>query len=301
MDYTAFPTPELGLYGERSGVDGFFVGSLGAIRGEGGKVYWGTNTALGDAATSSFGRDDFAAIAAAGGQVILSFGGASNVPLESEVTDATRISATYTDIIQNYGVLNIDFDFEGGFISNVPVMSRHVAAISAVLQARPNLNISYTLPVDGAPGLRGFDDDSVSFLRSLADAGIRPSLINARARAFGEGAPADLFDATVVVLNGAHRQISQVWPNLDTSQVWRGMGVCPMFGLRNDGVFTLNNMRQLRKFATEHQIGCLSGWDATRDYNGGQSQAGQNMSKYTGIEQDPFDFCKIIAEYEPDA
>ncbi|MFE5494766.1 hypothetical protein ACFQ7Z_33085 [Streptomyces virginiae] len=300
VNYTSWPTPNLETFRKESGVDGFIVGSLGAVRGADEKIYWGTNTTLGDAATSSFGRQDFAAVAAARGRVILSFGGADTMPVESVESNVAQITDTYLAIIEKYDVGHVDFDLEGGFVDDDRVRSRHVAAVRAVLQARPELQISYTLPVDGAPGLlEGFTPSGVGFLRSLADAGIRPSLVNAQAMEFGAGAPADLFDATVVALKGAHRQLSQIWSNPDSSEVWRGMGVCPAFGLRNDGTFTLQNMRQLLAFATERNIGCLSGLDIVRDFNGGQSQAGGNMSKYTGIAQDPFAFCKIIAEYRP--
>jgi hypothetical protein len=316
VDYTAFPSPQLTEYHRLCGMDGFFTGFLVCVPGRQARsprslgadneVYWGGFTVY--PATGDFGKEDFAEFIALGGQVVLSFGGASNEPLEAVETDVSKIVASYHAILDNHSnIWNLDFDFEGGFIHNGPGQERHVAAISQILQERPGLQISYTLPVDGQPNiLEGFNDGGVALLHLLADAGIQPSLLQGMLMEFGAQAPADLFEACVVALNGMHRQISAAWPEWDAAKVWRRIGACPMYGRHNNGdEFTLENMRQLLAFAQEHTIGCLSGWDATRDHNQGflelcDNPGGNDVSKCTYTPQEQFDFCKIIMEYRPD-
>lgn len=307
VDYTAWPNPKLAEYGSLSEADAFFTGFLVAQPGGDKKVYWGGYPSLGDAATGDFGKEDMAAFTAQGGKVILSFGGASNVPLEEVETDVSKIVATYRAILANYGVAHLDFDFEGGFIHNQAGQERHVAAISQVLASQPGLKISYTLPVDGAPGsLVGFNDGGVRLLHLLADAGIQPSLINGMLMEFGQTSPPDAYECCVIALNGMFTQIAAAWPNWDEQKVWRRIGACPMFGRHiNRKIFTLDHMRRLVEFARTHNLGCISGWDASRDYNQGRLPEcadfnGQDLAKCTYVEQNPFDFSKIISAYRPE-
>ncbi|SNQ51036.1 conserved hypothetical protein [Frankia canadensis] len=306
VDYTAWPNPKVSEYGRDSGVDSFFTGFLVAQPGGDRKVYWGGYKDYGDATTSAFGKEDFAAFRAQGGTVVLSFGGASNVPLEEVETNISRIVATYEAILSNYQVSHIDFDFEGAFIHNTPGLERHVAAISQVVQSRPGLKISYTLPADGAPGsLEGFNDGGVRLLHLLAGAGVQPSLITGMLMEFGQTSPPDAYQCCVIALNGMFTQIAAAWPAWNDQKVWRRIGACPMFGRHINGkVFTLENMRQLADFAREHNLGALSGWDATRDRNQGllpecSDFNGNDLAKCTYVEQNSFDFSKIIAGYRP--
>lgn len=297
IDYTAWPTPQIAAYQQKTGLDGFRVGFLSTQPGGAKKLLWGGSPTVvdaasekslsGDATTSDYGKTDFAAFRKAGGQVILSFGGASNVPLEAEETDVANIVSAYEGVLGNYPLNYLDFDFEGGFIGNIPALERHTAAIAQIIRGNPGLKLSYTLPVDGAPGLMGFNPDGVLLLQRLASAGIQPSLINGMSMEFGQGSSTNLFEASVGALNGMFTQIRSIWPSWNESQVWQHIGICPMFGRNNNGkVFTLENMHQLSRFAADRKIGCLSGWDATRDMNG-----------TTGATQEPYAFSKIIARY----
>ncbi|MFF7638235.1 cellulose binding domain-containing protein [Kitasatospora sp. NPDC008050] len=170
---------------------------------------------------------------------------------------------------------------------------RHVAAIGRLLQDNPALKLSYPLPADGDPtGVLGLTGESVRLLQRLAAAGIQPALINGALLGFGQGAPADVFDAVKNAPNGMFTQFQAVWPDWDGAKVWRRIGACPMFGRTfSDKVFTLENMRRLAAFATERNIGCLSGWTANRDAEPGGQVRG------TGVDQQPYDFTKIIATY----
>ncbi|MFY1825681.1 fibronectin type III domain-containing protein [Myxococcus fulvus] len=323
IDFTAYPTPQVTKYQEESGLDGFFLGFLVARPGGDKKVYWGgfpsmddSNTGIsypGDLTVSNYGKDDMKAFTANGGKVVLSFGGASNVPLEAEETDVAKIVATYEGILRNFVidgknlVTHFDFDFEGAFIHDPVGQDRHVAAISQVLAKHPYLKTSYTLPVDGAPGsLEGFNEGGVKLLQKLADAGVEPSLINGMLMEFGQTSPEDAYDCCVLGLKGMHRQISSVFTNWDSAKVWRRIGACPMFGKHINGKeFTLANMDKLIAFANDYDIGCLSGWDATRDRNQGllpecDVPNGQDLAKCTYTEQDSFDFGKRISNYKQD-
>ncbi|GEN10174.1 hypothetical protein MFU01_52110 [Myxococcus fulvus] len=323
IDFTAYPTPQVKVYQEESGLDGFFLGFLVAQPGGDKKVYWGgfpsmddSNTGIsypGDLTVSDYGKDDMKVFTANGGKVVLSFGGASNVPLEAEETDIAKIVATYEGILRNFMidgknmVTHFDFDFEGAFIHDPVGQDRHVAAISQVLAKHPYLKTSYTLPVDGAPGsLEGFNEGGVKLLQKLFDAGVEPSLINGMLMEFGQTSPPDAYDCCVLGLEGMHRQIRSVFTTWNDAKVWRRIGACPMFGRHINGKeFTLENMDKLIAYANDKDIGCLSGWDATRDRNQGMlpqcdDMNGQDLAKCTYTEQESFDFGKKISNYKQD-
>ncbi|NTX14985.1 fibronectin type III domain-containing protein [Myxococcus sp. CA056] len=315
VDYTSWPTPRVSEYGREAGLDGFFLGFLVA-RPDGGAraVSWGGNTTLvdsedgqsysGDATVSDYGKRDIEAFRRSGGTVVLSFGGASNVPLEAEETEVAMLVATYAAVLRNYGVRHLDFDFEGAFLHDEDAQVRHLAALSQLLAVYPTLKLSYTLPADGAPGsLVGFNDGGVRFLQKLSSAGIEPSLINGLLMEFGQSAPVDALECCVHALRGMHAHVSAAFPRWDAAKVWRRLGACPMFGRHPNGrEFTLEHQRGLVEFAREHQLGCLSGWDATRDANQGrlpecERDSGGDLSRCTLTPQQPFDFGRCISAH----
>lgn len=323
IDYTAYPTPQVSRYSAQSGLTGYFLGFVVARPGGDKKVYWGGNSSIvdsnadtsvdasagtfpGDATISGYGKQDIQALRAMGGDVILSFGGASNVPLEMEETNIDRMVDIYDQVIRNYGLTHIDFDFEGAMMHNTAAQDRHVAVMADLLMSHPTLQISYTLPVDGAPGsLEGFNDGGVNFLKKLEENDIQPSLINGMLMEFGQSSPSDAYECCVIGLEGMYRQIKTIFTQWSDEKIWRRMGACPMFGRHNNGkIFTLEHQRQLVEFATEKNLGCLSGWDATRDANQGSLDVcndltGGDLAKCTYVKQKPFDFAKVIQTYKP--
>ncbi|MFI0977460.1 fibronectin type III domain-containing protein [Streptomyces sp. NPDC021093] len=309
VDYMAWPNPQVSRYGEESGLDGFMLGFLVANPQK--KLSWGGIAGEEwQADKSSHGKTDIAAFRAAGGKVVVSVGGASGQPLEAVEENVQKIVAEYSGVIANYQLTHLDFDFEGGFLEDSAAHERHVSAVAELLRKHPKLKISYTLPADAqlTAGSAGFSPSGLRFLTVVANAGIQPGLINGMLMEFGQGSPADAGECTIIGLRAMHSQVSTLWPNWTSETVWHRIGACPMFGYHINGkCFTLEHMRQLVEFAHEHKLGCLSGWDATRDHNQGNPDvvpactvgAGcPDLYRCTCIDQRPFDFSKIIALYK---
>ncbi|WP_342379740.1 fibronectin type III domain-containing protein [Myxococcus stipitatus] len=295
LDFTAWPTPKVSRFARETRLDGFILGFLSARRGGDKTLCWGGNDLVvdaedgrsfsGNATVSDYGKKDLQEFRKQGGKVVLSLGGtASGVPIEAEETDVARLVACYAAVLRNYEVRHLDFSFGSSFLHDEEGLERHVSAMSQLLAVYPTLKLSYSLPVDGAPGsLVGFNDEGVRLLRRLASAGIEPSLINGMLMEFGLAAPRDAFDCCVHALEGMHAHIAAAFPHWGTEKVWRRMGACPMFGRHINGrEFTLEHQRKLADFARKHQLGCLSGWEVTMDGRQGR-----------------LDFCKCIAAHGP--
>lgn len=324
IDFTAFPVPIVTEYTKESGLDGFVLGFgvCNPATSADVTVYWGGQSSSAEMAlaTGTYGRQDLSEFTKSGGKFAISFGGANPLVLElKEMTQKKGFEEIlketidqYDKIIGNYTCTHFDFDFEDGILTplNKRALELHVVAMIALLQKHPELKISYTLQVDGQPGiLEGFNQYGEALLMLLAKVGIQPSLIDGMLMDFGDRAPTPTFQACKVALNGMHKQIESAWPEWNDAKVWRRIGACPMFGKNDNGkIFTLDDMCNLVDFARGNNIGDVSGWDATRDHNQGRVDVHGNplcplpdppLNQCTAIDQKPFDFCKIIATYTP--
>ncbi|MEU7189773.1 fibronectin type III domain-containing protein [Streptomyces sp. NPDC045369] len=309
VDYMAWPNPSLPQYAQESGVDGFMLGFIVANNNK--KLAWaGQDGPDWEVDQSSYGKKDIQQLAATGGKVAFSCGGASGRPLEAVETSVPRIVEQYEAFLRNYGVARLDFDFEGDFLSDEAAHLRHTAAVSQLLAKHPGLKISYTLPADAQPGegSAGFSPVGIKFLAKVAAAGIEPGLVNGMLMEFGQSAPPDMYECCVIGLKAMHGQIGSLWPAWDATKTWNRTGATPMFGCNiNKRVFTLDNQRSLVEFAHENQLGALSGWDATRDHNQGNPDVQPPCTvgceqcdtyRCTCVDQRPFDFSKLIALYK---
>ncbi|MFD9819394.1 glycoside hydrolase family 18 protein [Streptomyces violascens] len=317
VDATAWPTPLVSKYREASGLDGYTVGFLTAGGEHADRLTWGglpkavdSNEARedgvgeydADVTVSGFLRNEFSQFRQAGGKVVFVFGGAANQPIEATVSDVSAIVGLYTKAIKNYGMTHLEFDFEGGFLADSAAVDRHVAAIRQVLQAHPQLKVSYCPPGD-AGSAAGLNTGGAALLGKVVLAGVIPSLVNIMAMSFSPGSPGSLVEASTAALDAVHAQFAKILPLWDPKKLWRRLGVTPMFGKGFTGeTFTLDDMAKLRQWATERDLGCLSGWSADRDSlreRQGSDRPDPNGAVWdTGIGQDPFDFCKIIAGYK---
>ncbi|ADO75953.1 chitinase [Stigmatella aurantiaca] len=298
VDFNAWPTPKCTTYLAECGVEGFFLGSLGAIPRGDRKVYWGGCMSVtdsedarehsGDATVSPYNRVDIQALQARGGTAILSFGGASSVPLETEETQVQKIAALYEAILRNYGARHLDFAFEESFLEGTAGPARHLAALSLLRDARPELKLSYTLPVEvvsGAP--EGFSEVGLRFLRALARSGIEPSLINGLFKASGHQASQEADAGFSRALQGMHRHLSQAFPKWEAPKVWRRMGACLTLGEAPPGrAAALEHLQRWVALAREKNLGCVSGGNAARDRSQGYGFA-KLLTKPGGLSDVP--------------
>src|SRR5471030_225391 len=316
IDYTAWPTPQCSVYGQDTNIRSYVLGFLTAGQTDNGiKPCWGGLASVtdsqtetlhdGDATVSDYGKDDISAFRTMGGDIAISFGGAAGTLIEAEISDIPMLVSLYQGVIDNYQLTHIDFDFEGEVLQESDIMQRHTCAIVQVQMSNPALQLSYTLPVDGQtdPASQGLTSFGVAFIKMLADAGLRPALINGMTMDFGPTAPPpDVYQGCVLALNMLNAQITTAFPLWSSSQAWRRMGATPMFGYNDNGTdFTPDNQRQLVDFATTNNLGCLSGWDATRDYNQGlsmcQTSEHTNLYACTYEGDESYTYSKIIVGY----
>jgi hypothetical protein len=220
---------------------------------------------------------------AAGVQIIVSFGGANGTDISSSCTSAAQLQAAYQQVINQYHTKLLDFDIEGGAVSNQAALTLRDQALKALRAANPGLVVSYTLPVLPT----GLIASGVNVLTSAKADGFTPDIINVMAMDYGSavdnGGQMGL-DATQAAQNTHNQVIS--------AGLSSNIGVTPMVGINdtNTEIFQLTDVNTLLNFtSTATYVTRLAFWSVARD-NGGCPNEGFASPTCSGITQTNFQF-----------
>lgn len=282
VDMGAWPTPSLSAMAQATGLKGF---TLGFVTSVGCKASWFNAY---DPRTA-WQKDEVDKIRAAGGDVKISFGGASGIELAQDCASVSALTTEYAAVVDAYGATYADFDIEGSAVAEPASISRRSQALAKLRQTHPNLKISLTLPV--LPS--GLTADGLNVVRSAKNAGVSLDLINVMAMDYYQGG-IDYGDAAVQAAQATHDQLAPIYPDRSSAQLWAMVGVTPMLGENDDhGHYDQNDARQLVSFAQQHHLGELAFWEETRDRNACTGA----LYQCTNIPQQPYEFSKIFAGY----
>ena len=245
---------------------------------------------------------EIAELRAAGGDVRVSFGGASGTELAEACTSVSSLAAAYQQVISAYGLTKIDFDVEGAAAADTAGITRRDQAI-AQLQATAKaagktLEVSFTLPV--LPS--GLVQSGTDLLQDAKANGVDISAVNIMAMDYGDSAaPSPSGQMGTYAIDAAtatEAQLKSIFGYTD-AQAWAHVAVTPMIGVNDtsDEVFTVANATQLAQFAATKHLAWLSMWSAARDQEcsgGAQSYASPSCSS---IGQSQYDFAKALGAY----
>src|SRR5690349_3752513 len=231
-------------------------------------------------------------VRAAGGDVIISFGGASGTELALGCTTVSSLQAAYQAVLNKYSVnsstpVRLDFDIEGGATTDQASINRRNQALVGLKNANPGLVISYTLPVLPT----GLVASGVNILNSVKSSGLNLNVVNIMAMDYGSAND-----------NGGQMGLSaqQAASNTHNQVVAAGLtatiGVTPMIGINdvNSEIFQLADAQSLLNFANANSyITRLSMWSVARD-NGGCAGQGFASPTCSGISQSNWTFSNIL-------
>ncbi|MEV6630420.1 carbohydrate-binding protein [Actinoplanes sp. NPDC051470] len=232
--------------------------------------------------------DQISAIRARGGDVKISFGGATGIELAQACTSVSALQAEYQAVVTAYHLKYIDLDIEGGATGDPASVARRSQALAALQRANPGLRVSFTLPV--LP--EGLTADGLGVVRSARDAGVNVDLVNVMAMDYYRNG--DYGQFAVDAANSTFAQVKSLYPSRTDAQVWKMVGVTPMLGQNDDGrIYDQNDARQLVAFAQGKHLGMLSFWELGRDANACSGP----LYRCTNIAQQPYEFSRIFAAY----
>lgn len=233
---------------------------------------------------------------AAGGDVIVSFGGWAGEELARICADVKSLTEQYQAVIDAYNLTWLDFDVEGGEIREGDSVARRSEAIAA-LQARAAeagraLHVTFTLPV--LPG--GLTEEGIAVLQSALDYGVEIDVVNIMTMNYGSSYPADeMGTLSVQAAESLFEQLGTLYPDKTEAERWQMIGLTPMIGL-NDTLpqtFTLDDAALLTDFATEKGIRYIAMWSFNRDKACG-GNAALVADSCSGIAQVNFAFSAVF-------
>lgn len=232
---------------------------------------------------------------AAGGQIIISFGGQMGVYAEIACND-DQLFTMLEKLMADSGTRRFDWDIEGHQLLNVEATARRTRVLARLQAKYPDLYTSFTLP----GWLRGVSTDSMNLLKTTAAAGVRIDMVNIMTMSFGSEnirtmvVPATVAQASITTFNAAAAQVATIYPNKTPAQINAMMGITPMIGNNVDGTsFSLAEAQTIADFVKLNGVGLLSYWSFQRDR--AQATSGStDYGSFSGVAQSDYQFYNIF-------
>jgi len=254
-------TPTLAQTGSSTGSKLFTLAFIVSNNGGGCQARWGGDILLSD----NYMLSDINNLRNAGGNVIVSFGGAAGKELGLACSTVSSLQAQYQATIDKYNFTWADFDIEGDTLDNTGANDRRNKAIKG-LQATAasrgkELRVAYTLPVSPS----GLESNSLSLLRNAVSNGVRVDVVNVMAMDYGGSI--NMGTAAQTAAQGTFNQIKGIFTGKSDAQLWKMIGITPMIGVNDVTVekFSLTNADTVLSFSQQHNTGLIAFWDTWRD------------------------------------
>jgi chitinase len=282
VDMGEFPTPVLSSMASSAHVKGFTMAFVIAV---GCKASWFNAFDP----RSRWQADEIAKIRNAGGDVKVSFGGASGIELAQACTTVSSLAAEYDAVVKAYGLKYIDLDIEGSAVAEPASIARRSQALAQVQRQNSGLKISLTLPVLPT----GLTADGVNVVRQAKNAGVNVDLVNVMAMDYFQG-PADQGAKAIAAAKATQAQVKTIF-GLSDAAAWKKVGVTPMLGVNDsqNEIFLQKDARNLVNFAKSVHLGMLSFWEQGRDANACNGA----LFRCTNVPQSTFEFARIFAGF----
>ena len=283
---SAFPAHYAAPYLQISGAD---AGDMAADQSATGLKYYSLAFLIPQSGCTPQWEDDgsgvgafasqISALQSSGGNVIISFGGASGGELAQTCTNVSQLTAAYQNVVNTYGVNRLDFDIEGGVLSDTASTTRRDQALAALQAQDPSVQVDFTLAV--APnGLPTGAGSEYALLQDAQSAGVKVSMVNIMTMDFGNGENA-LNDAESAAQATAG-QLSGLY-GISTTAAYNMMGLTPIAGQNDDNeYFSTSDAQTLESFAASNGVGELSFWEVDGYDKGTGYQYSSIFNQITG-------------------
>jgi len=234
---------------------------------------------------------------AAGGDVIVSFGGEAGSELALGCSSVTALEAQYDAVVNQYNLSRIDFDVEGAAEADSNSIKRRNSAIALLQAAHPNLQVSYTLPVLPT----GLTQDGINLISDAIAKGVNIATVNVMAMDYG-GPDTQMGQDAINAGLATASQLGALpgYSAMSEAQLNAMIGVTPLIGINdiNSEVFQLSDAQLLLSYAQNNGWGLLSFWSAARD-NQCPQPVNSSQNTCSGVTQTPWEFSGILKQINP--
>ncbi len=304
IDMGAYPVPNLLTLSKTYGTSLVTLGFMQADQN--GNLAWAGLAALEPSSTNEQAvaiNTSIATFKAAGGDVMISFGGASGTSIAQAYAakgrTAQELAAAYAAVIDTYGVTHIDFDIEGAAVADSASITLNSQALALLQKQKPQVQIWYTLPVLPT----GLTADGLNVVDAALAAGVKLDGVNVMAMDYGESAAptsgpnAKTMGAYAIEsAQSTYTQLKTMYSARGLTFGWSNIGITPMLGVNDviTEVFTVSDAQALEDFARANGIGMLSMWQVLRDTPGTLGQATTGAS---GLSDPQGAFSMVFNDY----
>jgi hypothetical protein len=299
--YLAPGTASLAATAQQSGVKYFTLAFLQSAGKGSCSLDWNGSSAQ----PLNYYASDIAALRAAGGDVIPSFGGYSadqgGTEIADSCTNVSQIAADYEQVITTLGVTRLDMDVEAKSLTNTAGVNRRNEAIAmteawAASQGIP-LQIQYTIPVEQY----GLDPDGEAVLQNAVADGATVTSVNIMVFDYyiaGEGT-VNMGQAAINAATSTHAQLAAIYPALSSAQTWNMEAMTLLPGIddypKKTEVTYLSDAQTMLNFAQANGMNLLSIWAIQRD--NGTCPGTRDSNTCSGITQNTWDFSHLLGPF----
>lgn len=249
-------------------------------------------------------KGQISGLRALGGDVMVSFGGASGRELAEVITDIGALKSAYRRVIDAYNLTHLDFDIEGAATADRASVDRRSRALAELQTeyraAGKELQIWLTLPVLPT----GLTPDGVYVVRSARTHGLALAGVNIMTMDYGDSAAPNpngkMGDYAIQAAESLYSQLATVYGTSKTSgQLWQLVGLTPMIGLNDvtTEVFDQQEASEVLAFARLKDIGRLSLWSINRDKQNAAGRIGYVDLHSSSILQSPLEFSLLFNRF----
>ncbi len=251
---------------------------------------WASDAGLDNISSDTQVAPIISAIRAAGGDVVVSFGGYGGTKLGETCGTPQATAAAEQTVIDKYGLHALDFDLEEPEYENATAINNELGAAQILQQNNPGLYESITIP--GTTSGTGYFGQQL--LNNAKTLGYTPS--NFAIMPFDGG------------FNGASSQISALQSfntilmntfGWSSAKAYSYEGVSSMNGRTDSGeYFSQSDFQTLLGFAQSNSLARFTYWSVNRDR---QCNPPNNNGSLSGtcssVPQNAWDFTKIIVQF----
>ena len=275
VDFTLNTIPDLAALAKNHNVNHFTLAFVVSKDANTCLPTWGTAYGMHNYAQYS----KIKALREAGGDVMLSIGGANNAPLAASCKNVDDLMQHYYDIVDNLNLKVLDFDIEGTWVADQASIERRNLAVKKVQDKwkseGKDIAIWYTLPILPT----GLTPEGMNVLSDAKAKGVELAGVNVMTMDYGnaicqsantEGQNIHGKCATSAIAN-LHSQLKGLHPNKSDAEIDAMMGTTPMVGVNDvqGEVFYLSDARLVMQDAQKRNLGMVGIWSIARDLPGG--------------------------------
>jgi hypothetical protein len=230
-------------------------------------------------------------IRANGGDIMVSVGGWSGNKLGEFCSSASALAGAYQKVINAYALKAIDIDIENTEWGSATVRQRVIDALKIVKQNNPGITTVVTFGTTPS----GPDATGVDMITRGANSGLANDIWSVMPFDFGSHS-GSMGSATVSAVEGLKSVVKSKYGYSD-SVAYAHVGLSSMNGKtdESDETVSVADFTTILSYAQQHHIARFAFWSINRDRSCG---SGLDADSCSGISQQPYDFTKIVAEYQ---